>query len=147
MGGISKGSHTYRNIQRTGVFVINFLGQDFYDGCVAAIAQNGEEADEMAAGGFAAEKAVTVDVPRIAGAFLCMECELEKEAALGDCPGVVVLIGKVRHIALQEEFAKGMDEKYGEKGFMFNINEPKDVKTGEGQSGAVVVLKIVRVIG
>ena len=65
MSGISKWGHTYKNIIRTGEFVINFLEKDYFDACVNTINDNSDDADEFAAGGFTAELAKTVSCPRI----------------------------------------------------------------------------------
>lgn len=145
LGGVSKGSHTYQNILRTGEFVVNFFGKDYFDPCLETIVHNGADDDEMAAAGFTAEAASTVSCPRIGEAFLSMECTLEREVPFDACPNLVLLTGLVRHIAMEEAFAQGMDEKYGENGFMFNIDSPKSIVTGEGRPGAVAVMKIIRV--
>lgn len=114
---------------------------------VETIAGNDEEADEIAVGGFTEESASSVECPKLAEAFLTLECKLEKEITLGTDEEHAVLIGKVLHIAAEEAFAKGMDEKYGEDGFMFNIHSPKDFQTGEGVKTGVSVCKIVKVYG
>jgi hypothetical protein len=44
-----------------------------------------------------------------------------------------------------KEYAKGLDSKYDDNGFMLNIHAPKNLKTGEGIPSAVAVCKIVRV--
>lgn len=145
MNGLFKGGHTYQNILRTGEFVINFLSPNHYDACIATINSNDEDTDEIAAGSFTPEMANTVACPRIAEAFLCIECTLEKEVeiAKGVSP---LLVGKVSHIAAQEEYAKGLDKKYGEQGFMFYIHAPKNLQTGEGKASGLGVMNIVRVL-
>ena len=37
------------------------------------------------------------------------------------------------HIAAQEAYAEGIDAKYGDDGFMFNLHAPKNLITGEGK--------------
>jgi flavin reductase (DIM6/NTAB) family NADH-FMN oxidoreductase RutF len=142
LGGLSQHGHTYKNIQRTGEFVVNFLSKDYYDSLIKTIQQNGDEADEFAVGGFTKEASVTVKVPRIQEAFLSLECKLTQSLDLSGAGIVALVTGKVEHIAMREEFAKGIDEKYGENGFMFNIHAPKDLLTGKGDASNIGVLKI-----
>ena len=68
-------THTYKNILRTGEFVINFISKDFFDSCIETINQN-DDADEILAGGFTEEKAMSVECPRLKEAFLSLECKL-----------------------------------------------------------------------
>lgn len=56
-----------------------------------------------------------------------------------------LVIGNVMLISAEEEFAKGFDEKYGEKGFMFFVHAPKDLRTGEGEKAGVASLNILRI--
>mgnify|MGYP000877432893 FL=1 len=143
IGGLNKNSHTWQNIQRTGEFIINFVSNDYYEHCIATIGRNGADEDEIVAGGFTEESAKTVGCPRIAEAFLCLECKLEKQVDLSG--SAQLIIGKVGHIAMQEAYAGSLDAKYGESGFMFNIHAPKDLRTDEGKPSAVAVCKIVRI--
>jgi flavin reductase (DIM6/NTAB) family NADH-FMN oxidoreductase RutF len=138
-------SHTYRNILRTGEFAVNFLGTRYFDACVATIHRNGDEDDEFEAGGFHAERAVTISCPRIAEAFLSLECSLERELDLSGSGRASLVIGRVKHIAAEEQYATGIDAKYGENGFMLNIHAPKNLITGEGKASAVAVMRIARV--
>ena len=144
LGGLSQHNHTFKNIARTGEFVVNFLSKDYYDNLNTTIQQNGEDTDEFEAGGFTQETAKTVTVPRIKEAFLCLECRLTQSLDLSGAGIISLVIGQVEHIATGEEFAKGIDEKYGENGFMFNIHAPKDLLTGQGDVSGVAVLKIAR---
>jgi len=137
-------THTYKNILRTGEFVINFINKDYFDACKATISDNDDETDEFEVGNFTKEQAGTVSCPRIKEAFLCLECKLEKEIALNEKAVSSIMIGRVQHIAAQEEYAKGIDGKYGDDGFMLNIHNPYDLVTGEGKGSAVAVLKVVR---
>lgn len=138
-------SHTYRNILRTGEFVVNFFGKAYFDACIATIQKNGDEEDEFKAGGFHPERAQTVGCPRMREAFLSLECKLERELDLSGSGRAALLIGRVTHIAADAEYATGIDGKYGEDGFMLNIHSPKNLATGEGTASAVAVCKIVRV--
>lgn len=147
MGGINRHSHTYRNIVRTGEFVINFLGKDYYDACKATIEHN--EGDEFEVGGFTREQARTLSCPRVEEAFLCLECRLEKQVDLPGSGETVLVVGKVEHIAMKEEYATELradnaGAKYGDDGFMFNIHSPINLLTGEGDKSGVAVMKVIR---
>ena len=142
---IYKHTHTYQNMQRSGEFVINFLNKDFYDRCIATINHNDDDADEFEAGGFHIEQAKTVESPRMKEAFLSLECKLENEMDLSGSNKAALIIGRVNHIAVQEEYAAGMDAKYGDEGFALYIHGPKNLNTGEGKASAVAVCNIVRI--
>ncbi len=144
LGGLSQYNHTYKNIKRTGEFVVNFLSKDYYNGLVKTIQQNGDDTDEFEAGGFTVEAASTVNAPRIQEAFLCLECKLTQSLDLSGAGIIALITGKVEHIAVREEFAMGIDEKYGENGFMLNIHSPKDLATGQGDMSGIGVMKIAR---
>jgi len=141
--GMLHHTHTYKNIMRTKEFVINFINKNYFDNCIRTIKQNDYDADEIIVGGFTGEKAVSVDCPRLAEAFLSLECKLEKDIPLTGQSSIFV--GKVVHIAAAEEYAKGIDGKYGDDGFMLNIHAPKNLITGEGRPDAVAACKIVRI--
>ncbi|HPJ76425.1 MAG TPA: flavin reductase family protein [Clostridia bacterium] len=145
MTGISHHCHTYKNIARTGEFVINFINHEYFDNCMKTIEDNKYDTDELQAGGFTKEDSVTVNCPRLKESFLSIECRLEKDIKLTDEGNASILVGKVMHIAADEDYAKGIDDKYSDKGFMFNIHAPKDYTSGEGDKSAVAVCKTVRV--
>ncbi len=144
LGGLGQHGHTCKNITRTGEFVVNFLSKDYYDSLIATIHKNGEDQDEFEAGGFTAENAETVGVPRIGEAFLCLECKLDQTLDLSGAGIISLVAGKVTHIAMQPEYALGIDKKYGEAGFMYNIHSPKNLVTGEGNTGGIAILDIIR---
>ena len=144
LGGVSQHGHSYKNIARTGEFVVNFLSKSYYDNLAATIHNNSEDQDEFLAGCFTKEKAETVNVPRIREAFLCLECKLDQALDLSGAGFISLVIGKVTHIAMQPEYALGIDEKYGDNGFMFNVHSPKNLVTGEGNISGVAVIDIKR---
>ena len=140
-----KTSHTYANILRTGEFVVNFISQAYFDACYETIRQNEDDTDELTAGGFHAEAAQTVACLRMQEAFLALECSLVTELDLSGSGLAALVIGRIKHIAMQQEYAGGIDGKYEDHGFMLNIHAPKNLVTGEGQASAVAVCKVVRV--
>ena len=145
MPGMLHHTHTYKNILRTNEFVINFINKDYFDSAIKTIEENSDDTDEIAAGRFTAETASVVKCPRLKEAFLSLECRLEKDVAIIEGGKSSVMIGRVVHIAADEEYANGLDSKYGDDGFMLNIHAPKNLKTGDGKPSAVAVCKIVRV--
>lgn len=142
--GVQHTSHTYQNVLRTGEFVINFLGKQHYDACIATVSTNGGDTDEIAAGGLTEETAAVVDCPRLREAFLSLECRLEQDIRLSENGLSSLLIARVVHAAADEAYADGLDGKYGDEGFMLYAHAPKSLKTGEGKPSAVAVCRIVR---
>ncbi len=143
MPGMLHHTHTYSNILRSGEFVINFINKDYFDFCIKTINDNADDTDEISAGGFTEEQSTSIDCPRLKEAFLSLECKLEKDIPMSEISSIFV--GKVVHMAADENYANGIDEKYGENGFMLNIHSPKSLMTGEGKSSAVAVCKIMRI--
>ncbi len=142
--GVQHTSHTYQNVLRTGEFVINFLGKQHYDACIATVSANGGDTDEIAAGGLTEETAAVVDCPRLREAFLSLECRLEQDIRLSENGLSSLLIARVVHAAADEAYADGLDGKYGDEGFMLYAHAPKSLKTGEGKPSAVAVCRVVR---
>ncbi len=146
LGGLNQQGHTMKNIARTGEFSVNFLSMAYYDSLIATIQKNDDGQDEFLAGGFTKEQAETVSAPRIGEAFLCLECKLDQTLDLSGAGIISLVIGKVMHIAMQPEYAKGMDARYEDKGFMFNVHCPKNLTTGEGSTSGIAVLDVKRII-
>lgn len=143
IAGLLKHTHTYSNILRDREFCVNFLGSEYYKNCLSTIEHNGESDDELAAGGFTAEPAKTVKAPRIQEAFLTYECTLEREMDLAGAGISAVIVGRVRHAAVNEGFSS-VQAICGPDGFMFNVHCPKDPRTGEGKDSAVARLHPVK---
>ena len=144
MPGLGQNTHTYQNIMRTGEFCVNFLGPQFCDACMKTIRDNSDEADELAVGGFTAEESVNISAPRIAESFLSLECTLESMIDLSGKGITSLVVGRVVSIAADEDYARGLDVKYGPSGFMFSIHAPKNLTTGEGDTTAVASLNVLR---
>lgn len=142
--GILHHTHTYKNIMRDREFVINFISKEYYDNCKQTVVDNQYDADEIAVGGFNQEKSKTISPPRLEEAFMCLECTLEQEVVLSKDSKNTLLIGRVNHMAVKDDYAEDLYKKYGDTGFMFNINEPMSIITGEQKSSAVAVGKIIR---
>ena len=97
-----------------------------------------------AVGGFTAEESVNISAPRIAESFLSLECTLESMIDLSGKGITSLVVGRVVSIAADENYARGLDEKYGPSGFMFSIHAPKNLTTGEGDTTAVASLNVLR---
>lgn len=90
--------------------------------------------------------ATVVSCPRIAESFLSFECVAEKIIDISGAGTNALIIGRVVNMACDKDYAQGLDKKYSQDGFMFNIHSPKNLITGEGNATAVAVLKPERII-
>ena len=135
----AQSSHTYHNILREKEFCINYLPARYYEACRQTIAENHEENDEIAAGGFTAAAGKTVAAPWIAESFLVWECKLTFTHDLTGDRQHVLMVGEVQMVAVEEEFlqAKNM---CGTGGFMFNIPGAQNAGTGAREKTAMAVL-------
>ncbi len=144
MGNLYQHTHTYANIQREKCFCINFLPIKDYDNLVATIHCNDLETDEFAAGGFTRSDAKTIHAPAIQEAFLNLECTLLETRDLSGAGKTAMVIGKVRHISVAEEYAQGYARRYGKDGFMLLIPAPQDLVSGEPNPSAIATVHIER---
>ncbi len=132
LGSVSKRGHLYKSLLQTKECVLNFPTADIYQKCELTITHNGYDDDEITKSGLTAEKAISVNAPRIKECFLNIECEFlwEKEHYEG-CRDVVIAL-KAKHLSMDsdyyDEHKKG---RYGKTGFMFNIHSPRNPETGE----------------
>ncbi|MCE5189290.1 MAG: flavin reductase family protein [Eubacteriales bacterium] len=130
LGGLMKHTHTYSNILREKQFCVNFLPLSYYDDLKRSIEKNHTDADEIAVCGLTAEPGKRISAPRIAESFLAMECTLHQEVDLSGSGVFSLLVGRVLQAAVAEEYAYGMDAKYADHGFFFNIHSPVNIETG-----------------
>lgn len=142
LAGLMTHTHTYANIRRTGEFVVNFLSPDYHEGLMRTIRENDPEVDEFAAGGFTPEVGQVVTCPRIAQAFLSLECRFHQGIDLPG-PGTLIL-GQVVHLSMAQSHAQGLKAKFGPQGYMFNIHAPMDLLTGEQAPTALGICNILR---
>lgn len=79
-----------------------------------------------------AEKAVTVNAPRIKECFLNIECTLLWEHELFENSGHMTVALKAMHICMDSDhYDENILGRYGKTGYMYNINSPKNSDTGE----------------
>jgi flavin reductase (DIM6/NTAB) family NADH-FMN oxidoreductase RutF len=112
--------------------------------CQKTIKENSYAADEFAVGGFTPESCRTITAPRIKESFLALECSLEMEQDLSQKGISSLIIGKIKAIALNEDFAGSFDSRYGEKGFMFNIHQPKHPLNAKGERSGIGVIDVTK---
>ncbi|NSW91909.1 MAG: flavin reductase [Firmicutes bacterium] len=144
MPGLGQHTHTYKNILRTKEFCINFISAKYYDAAIKTIHENEYESNELEVGGFTAEAPTTIKAPRIKESFLSLECKYEMSVDLSKSGKTSLVIGKVILIAADEGYSKGLDGKYGETGFMFNIHAPKNFLTGQGETSGIAAPNLLR---
>lgn len=132
LGSVSKEGHLYKSLRETGCCVINFPSADIYEKCYKTIEHNGFEEDEIREAGLTAEKAVTVNAPRIKECFLHMECEFLWEHEHFEGSSQVTIAVKTTHICMDSDrYDESKLGRYGENGYLFNINSPRNADTGE----------------
>lgn len=135
LSSVNKSKHLYQTIKEKGVAVLNFPSADIYDACLATIANNGFDDDEITSSGLTVEQATTVHAPRIKECFLNLECRYlwEREIKEGD-PSVLICL-EVVNICMDEAH---MDEtgqgRYGAKGYLYNVHYPINPESFNGTS-------------
>ena len=142
MGCLYQHTHTYANIQREKCFAINFLPISYYDRLGKTIHSNHMEDDEFQVGGFTMEAANAINAPLIAEAFMNVECKLEQVQDLSGAGITSMVIGKVAHISVSEEYAQGYENRYGKEGFMMLVPAPQDLLTGKPAQSAIATVNI-----
>lgn len=132
IGSVSKAGHLYQTLQETKCCVLNFPSEDIYENCKKTIENNQFELDEITESGLTAEKAITVNAPRIAECFLNIECEIlwEHEHYEGSRDVTVAL--KATHICMDDKrYDDSKLGRYGKTGYLYNINSPRNPDNGE----------------
>lgn len=132
IGSVSKHGHLYQTLQEKKCCVLNFPSRDIYDLCNATVRNNKYEDDEITKSGLTAEKAVSINAPRIKECLLNIECEYLWEHEHFEGSRDVTIALKATHICMDTEYC---DEKtkgrYGRTGYMYNIHSPRNPETGE----------------
>jgi flavin reductase (DIM6/NTAB) family NADH-FMN oxidoreductase RutF len=137
-------THTYQNILRTKEFCINFINARYFDACYKTIINNSDDTDEIAAGGFTAEQARCISVPRIQEAFLSIECTFHSNIDLSGKGITSLIIGKVLSAAIDDGYLNGSEKKYGKDGFMYYLYDLQDFTFGDQGERKVASLNILR---
>ncbi|MBQ8616659.1 MAG: flavin reductase [Oscillospiraceae bacterium] len=142
--GLFSWCHTVVSLRKTPEFTVNFLSHTHMEALRKTISDNDWDADEFALAGFHEEPSAVIGTPRIAEAFLTLECQLEALAPLGN-PDNLMAVGKVVHAAAHEGYMDGIDRRYGPEGFMFNIHSPQKAASGEEGATGVGVMALLEV--
>ena len=131
-------THTYQNILREKEFVVNFPSRDEFRKCLDTITNNADDTDEITAAGLTVEPAKAVKAPRIKECFLNLECNLGWHQPLHENSLWHVFAGEVVHVAIDSEYSKASsNQRYGDKGYIYNIHSPTDPATGEEEPSKV----------
>lgn len=149
LSNVSKSGHMYRTIKESGEAVLNFPSAKIYDSCMATIANNGFDDDEIALSGLTAEPASTVNAPRIKECFLSLECRLSWKRELVDGGPHAVLCLEVTNVCVDgehlDETTKG---RYGETGYLYNVHYPVNPESFNGRGhDYIAVLQKLRDMG
>ena len=142
MGNLYQHPHTYANILRERCFCVNFLPISCYDRLTETIFHNEYDSDEFQTGDFTLEEARSIHAPVIREAFLTMECTLRDVQDLSGAGMAAMVIGKVEHMSVEEDYAQGYAKRYGEEGFMMLVPSPQNLVTGEPDLSAIGTVKI-----
>jgi len=137
-------THTYQNILRAKEFCINFINARYFDACYKTIINNSDDTDEIAAGGFTAEQARCIGVPRIQEAFLSIECTFHADIDLSGKGITSLIIGKVLSAAIEDDYLNGSEMKYGKDGFMYYLYDLQNFTVGDQGERKVASLNILR---
>jgi flavin reductase (DIM6/NTAB) family NADH-FMN oxidoreductase RutF len=116
----------------------------YFDACYQTVFNNDYETDEIAIGGFTAEPACCIAVPRIKEAFLSLECQFKTDMDLSEKGIQSLVIGQVLLAAIDEDYLNGSEKKYGQDGFMYYGNELYNFASGDQGERKVAFLNILR---
>lgn len=132
LGAVTKRGHLLQTLRQRGVCVLNFPTRGIYDRCLETVKCNALETDEITQAGLTAERALTVDAPRIRECFLNIECEMLWEHEHFEGSNDVTVALKATHVCMDTD---NCDEnglgRYGCTGYMYNIHSPRNPETGE----------------
>ena len=137
LSAVSTNGHMYQSLKETRVCVLNFPSYDIYERCIKTIGNNDFETDEIAAAGLTAQKATKVNAPRINECFLNIECEFLWEHALFENPSffgnqeVAIALKAVNITMDSEHYDENKLGRYGESGYLFQIDQPTNPETAE----------------
>ena len=143
IGSVSRSGHLYQSLKETRCCVLNFPSRDIYDKCLKTIEVNGFDNDEITLSGLTAEKAKTVNAPRIEECFLNIECEFLWEHEHFEGSSEVTIALKAKHICMDSDhFDESKLGRYGKTGYIYNIHSPRNPETGELTPDCIGTLEI-----
>jgi flavin reductase (DIM6/NTAB) family NADH-FMN oxidoreductase RutF len=145
---IMDGTHTFKNIQRTGEFCVNYPSFQQCPACFETINKNGPENDEITEAGFTLETARLVGAPRIAECFFNLECKLEWNRPITAANTWQVMTATVVHVAVDEAvMVPEPEERARRMGLMYNMRSNVNALTGEyyGPNTLGLVDRIIKI--
>jgi flavin reductase (DIM6/NTAB) family NADH-FMN oxidoreductase RutF len=142
IGSVSKHGHLYQTLLKNGCCVLNFPTSEIYEKCLLTIRNNGYEDDEITMSGLTAEKASTVNAPRVKECFLNIECEVLWIKEHYENSRDVTVALKTTHVAMDSEhYDERKAGRYGKSGYLFNIHEPQNPENGESTESCLGVIE------
>ena len=95
-----------------------------------AIRENGDDTDEFAAAGLTRERCEEINAPAICESFLTMECRLLDARDLSGAGMAAMVTGEVVRVRVEEGFARGTRDRFGEEGFLLLAPGPQNMESG-----------------
>ena len=141
---ILKYTHTYKNILREKEFCLNFPDYRYIENCFNTIKNNELNVNEIENSGFTIEDSKKIDTPRIKECFLNMECMFAWEKEYFKNSQWIIICGKIIHIAMENKRLKnGLDGRYSDLGYIYNIHSPKNPINGESCDDEVGKIEVL----
>lgn len=149
LSSVNKSKHLYQTIMERKEVVLNFPSADIYDACIATIANNHFDDDEITLSGLTAEPAAKVDAPRIKECFLNLECKyLWEKEIVPDSPSALICLEIVNICADDAHLDESEKGRYGESGYLYNIHYPVNPENFNGKSNDwIAVLQKLKDMG
>ncbi|MCT4597879.1 MAG: flavin reductase [Vallitalea sp.] len=149
LSSVNRQGHMYETLKEKGVAVLNFPNADIYDKCLATIANNRFELDEIEASGLSLEAARNIDAPRIKECFLNLECQYLWEHKMKSNDKNIVICLEIVNIAAEDRYLDELRHgRYGENGLLYNIHYPVNPEEFKGKSGdSIAILKKFKNMG
>ena len=93
--------------------------------------------DEFAAAGFTREPCEEINAPAIAESFLTMECRLREARDLSGAGVAAMVTGEVVRVRVEEGYARGEKDRFGEGGFLLLAPGPQNMESGAPSPTAI----------
>lgn len=137
-------TETRKLIEKTGEFVINFPDIDLKRKFRNTVGRFDDDTDEILASGLQHEESIKIRTPRVKECFAHFECKLdwiqdiEKETK-----STSLVQGSIVHAAIDESvLSDDLKTSCGKRGWVFNVHEMVNPKTGNHESGFLTTLDI-----
>lgn len=145
---IMDGTHTFKNIARTGEFCVNYPSFKDYTACFDTIFKNGPDNDEITDAGLTLEPAQIVSAPRVAECFFNLECRVEWLRPLVEGSTWQVISASVVHVAVDEAvMVPEPEERARRMELMYNMRGNVHALTGEyyGPNTMALLNRVVKI--